>query len=88
MLGGVKGALAPLGGDAALDPTCAPRGLAYSDGRPFRPLLGGQVKASKGWLGDREPCKGPQSIHAHEARDAMFHVDGPLLRDLVSGSSR
>ncbi len=29
----VKGALAPLGGTAALDPSCAPRGAGSCDGR-------------------------------------------------------
>jgi hypothetical protein len=32
VLGGVKGSLAALGGSAALDPACAPRGLAVVDG--------------------------------------------------------
>src|SRR4051812_1373785 len=32
VLGGVKGALAPLGGCAALDPACAPCGSAFVDG--------------------------------------------------------
>jgi hypothetical protein len=32
VLGGVKGALAPLGSFAALDPACAPRATASTDG--------------------------------------------------------